>query len=43
YLTSTSNFSNARAAVVQAAKDLYGADSPAVTSAIQSFDAVGIK
>ncbi|KJD46061.1 M4 family metallopeptidase [Paenibacillus terrae] len=43
YLTSTSNFSNARAAVIQAAKDFYGADSLAVTSAIQSFDAVGIK
>ncbi|MGG1617157.1 M4 family metallopeptidase [Paenibacillus sp. NRS-1782] len=43
YLTSTSNFSNARAAVIQAAKDFYGADSLAVTSTIQSFDAVGIK
>ncbi len=43
YLTSTSNFSNARAAVIQAAKDFYGADSLAVTSAIKSFDAVGIK
>lgn len=43
YLTSTSNFSTARAAVIQAAKDSYGEDSIAVTSAIKSFDAVGIK
>ncbi|WP_342415322.1 M4 family metallopeptidase [Paenibacillus sp. FSL R10-2782] len=42
YLTSTSNFSNARAAVIQAAKDGYGENSIAVISAIKSFDAVGV-
>jgi Zn-dependent metalloprotease len=43
YLTSTSNFSTARAAVIQAAKDSYGENSIAVISAIKSFDAVGVK
>ncbi|MFK4302641.1 bacillolysin [Paenibacillus sp. RC254] len=42
YLTSTSNFSNTRAAVVQAAKDLYGANSAQATAAAKSFDAVGV-
>ncbi|MEK3950677.1 M4 family metallopeptidase [Paenibacillus sp. FSL H7-0703] len=43
YLTSTSNFSTARAAVIQAAKDGYGENSIAVTSAMKSFDAVGVR
>ncbi|WP_068500476.1 M4 family metallopeptidase [Paenibacillus kribbensis] len=43
YLTSSSDFSNARAAVVQAAKDLYGASSAQATAAAKSFDAVGVK
>ncbi|WP_311079688.1 M4 family metallopeptidase [Paenibacillus polymyxa] len=42
YLTSSSDFSNARAAVIQAANDLYGEDSAEATAAAQSFDAVGI-
>ncbi|AJE52624.1 bacillolysin [Paenibacillus jamilae] len=42
YLTSSSDFSNARAAVIQAAKDLYGADSAEATAAAKSFDAVGV-
>ncbi|WP_162472158.1 peptidase M4 family protein, partial [Paenibacillus maysiensis] len=42
YLTSSSDFSNARAAVVQAAKDLYGANSAQATAAAKSFDAVGV-
>ncbi|MGG1617158.1 M4 family metallopeptidase [Paenibacillus sp. NRS-1782] len=42
YLTSTSNFSNTRAAVVQAAKDLYGANSAQAIAAAKSFDAVGV-
>ncbi|WP_328800749.1 M4 family metallopeptidase [Paenibacillus sp. LX16] len=42
YLTSSSDFSNARAAVIQAAKDLYGANSAQATAAAKSFDAVGV-
>ncbi|KZE74553.1 bacillolysin [Paenibacillus polymyxa] len=42
YLTSSSDFSNARAAVIQAAKDLYGANSAEATAAAKSFDAVGV-
>lgn len=42
YLTPTSNFSSLRQAVVQSAKDLYGATSPQAVSAAKSFDAVGI-
>jgi bacillolysin len=43
YLTASSTFSQARAALVQAAADLYGATSAEVTSVNQSFDAVGVK
>lgn len=42
YLTSSSNFSNTRAAVIQAAKDLYGVSSAKATAAAKSFDAVGV-
>ncbi|KAF6629883.1 peptidase M4 family protein [Paenibacillus sp. EKM208P] len=42
YLTSSSDFSNARAAVIQAANDLYGANSAQATAAAKSFDAVGV-
>ncbi|MGM0903462.1 MAG: M4 family metallopeptidase [Bacillota bacterium] len=42
YLTPTSNFSDARVAVVQAATDLYGEDSAEVTTTEAGFDAVGI-
>ncbi|MDR6779751.1 Zn-dependent metalloprotease [Paenibacillus peoriae] len=42
YLTSSSDFSNARAAVIQAAKDQYGANSAEATAAAKSFDAVGV-
>lgn len=42
YLTSSSDFSNARAAVIQAANDLYGANSAEATAAAKSFDAVGV-
>ena len=43
YLTSSSNFSQARAAAVRAATDLYGASSQEVTSVNQAFNAVGIQ
>jgi bacillolysin len=43
YLTSSSNFSQARAAAIQAATDLYGASSQEVTSVNQAFNAVGIQ
>ncbi|MCF6136309.1 M4 family metallopeptidase [Alkalihalobacillus berkeleyi] len=43
YLTASSTFSQARAAAVQAATDLYGASSPEVNSVNLSFDAVGIQ
>lgn len=42
YLTPTSNFSSLRQAVIQSAKDLYGATSAEATAAARSFDAVGI-
>ncbi|WP_088044465.1 M4 family metallopeptidase [Bacillus sp. EAC] len=42
YLTASSTFSQARAALVQAAADLYGATSAEVTSVKKSFDAVGV-
>jgi thermolysin len=42
YLTPNSNFSSLRAAVVQSAKDLYGATSAEATAAAKSFDAVGV-
>jgi bacillolysin len=43
YLTKSSTFSQARAALAQAAADLYGATSVEVTSVNKSFDAVGVK
>ncbi|MBN3553106.1 peptidase M4 family protein [Fictibacillus nanhaiensis] len=42
YLTSNSNFSEARQAIVQAATDLYGSGSAEVTAVNAGFDAVGI-
>ncbi|MFZ0075743.1 MAG: M4 family metallopeptidase [Exiguobacterium undae] len=42
YLTPNSNFSSLRAAVIQSAKDLYGATSAEATAAAKSFDAVGV-
>ncbi|MCA1053699.1 M4 family metallopeptidase [Rossellomorea aquimaris] len=42
YLTSSSTFSQARAAAVQAATDLYGNGSSEVSAVNLSFDAVGI-
>jgi bacillolysin len=42
YLTSSSTFSQARAAAVQAAADLYGSASAEVNAVNLSFDAVGI-
>jgi bacillolysin len=42
YLTSSSTFSQARAAAVQAATDLYGSGSTEVNAVNLSFDAVGI-
>ncbi|MGG2065219.1 M4 family metallopeptidase [Bacillus sp. S14(2024)] len=43
YLTQSTTFSQARAALVQAAADLYGANSAEVTAVKQSYDAVGVK
>ena len=43
YFTSSTNFSQARAGLVQAAKDLYGATSAEVTTVNNAFDAVGVK
>ncbi|MFD3445863.1 M4 family metallopeptidase [Microbacteriaceae bacterium 4G12] len=43
YLTQSATFSQARAALVQAAADLYGASSAEVTAVKQSYDAVGVK
>ncbi|MGW8959012.1 M4 family metallopeptidase [Paenibacillus sp. NPDC055715] len=43
YLTSSSKFSNACAAVIQAAKDLYGANSAQAIAAAKSFEAVGVE
>lgn len=42
YLTASSTFSQARAALVQSSSDLYGASSAEVNSVKKSFDAVGI-
>jgi bacillolysin len=42
YLTASSNFSQARAALVQAAADLYGATSAEVNAVKNSYDAVGV-
>lgn len=42
YLTKSSNFVDCRIAVVQAATDLHGANSPEVNAAKSAFDAVGI-
>jgi bacillolysin len=42
YFTSSTNFSQARAGLVQAATDLYGASSAEVTSVNKAFDAVGV-
>lgn len=42
YLTSNSNFSEARQAIVQAATDLYGSGSAEVSAVNEGFDAVGI-
>ncbi|MCP8969484.1 M4 family metallopeptidase [Ectobacillus ponti] len=42
YLTQSATFSQARAAVVQAAVDLYGSTSSVVTSVKKAFDAVGV-
>ncbi|WP_026593934.1 M4 family metallopeptidase [Bacillus sp. UNC437CL72CviS29] len=43
YLTESTTFSQARAGLVQAAADLYGASSAEVTAVKQSYDAVGVK
>ncbi|MDC2866474.1 M4 family metallopeptidase [Bacillus sp. BP-3] len=43
YLTESATFSQARAGLVQAAADLYGANSAEVTAVKQSYDAVGVK
>ncbi|AQQ54432.1 M4 family metallopeptidase [Planococcus lenghuensis] len=42
YLTATSNFSDARKAIVQSAIDLYGTESAEVTAVENGFDGVGI-
>lgn len=42
YLTPTSNFSAARTALVQSARDLYGANSAQARSVALAFDAVGV-
>lgn len=42
YFTASTNFSQARAGLVQAAKDLYGATSAEVTAVGKAFDAVGV-
>lgn len=42
YLTSNSNFSDARQALVQSASDLYGEGSAEETAVNEGFDAVGI-
>ncbi|WP_088066826.1 M4 family metallopeptidase [Gottfriedia luciferensis] len=43
YLTSSATFSQARAALVQSAADLFGASSAEVTTVNKAFDAVGVK
>lgn len=42
YLTKTSQFIDLRIAVIESAKDLYGASSAEVTKAAEAFDAIGI-
>jgi bacillolysin len=42
YFTASTNFSQARAGAVQAAKDLYGATSAEVNAVNKAFDAVGV-
>ncbi|PEA55502.1 bacillolysin [Bacillus pseudomycoides] len=42
YFTQSTTFSQARAGLVQAAADLYGANSAEVTAVKQSYDAVGV-
>ncbi|KEK22941.1 M4 family metallopeptidase [Bacillus gaemokensis] len=43
YFTESTTFSQARAGLVQAAADLYGANSAEVTAVKQSYDAVGVQ
>ncbi|WP_420908794.1 M4 family metallopeptidase [Brevibacillus humidisoli] len=43
YLNSSSNFAQMRDAAVQAAADLYGANSPEVTAVNRAYDAVGVQ
>ena len=43
YLTASSTFSQARAACVKAASDLFGTSSAEVTTVNKAFDAVGVK
>jgi bacillolysin len=43
YFTSSTNFSQARAGLVQAATDLYGSASAEVNAVNKAFDAVGVK
>ncbi|AHD05592.1 M4 family metallopeptidase [Paenibacillus larvae] len=43
YLTPNSNFSAMRAAAIQSATDLFGADSSEVDSVNKAYDAVGVK
>ncbi|MEE6450559.1 M4 family metallopeptidase [Gottfriedia acidiceleris] len=43
YLTASSTFSQARAALVKAASDLFGTSSSEVTTVNKAFDAVGVK
>ncbi|PEP54491.1 M4 family metallopeptidase [Bacillus pseudomycoides] len=42
YLTESATFSQARQATLQSAADLYGAQSPEVTSVKKAFDAIGV-
>lgn len=42
YFTASTNFSQARAGLVQSAKDLYGSTSAEVTAVNKAFDAVGV-
>jgi bacillolysin len=42
YFTSSTNFSQARAGLVQSAKDLYGATSAEVNAVNKAFDAIGV-
>ena len=43
YFTESTTFSQARAALVQAAADLYGTDSPEVNAVALAYDAVGVE